>query len=394
MLSFLLGSSCFLAPRAPLLQRPRAADVRMDEYQTISVGDSLPSVDVELATADQNVGKVVSIASVLGPGRSILLGMPGAFTPTCNDEHMPGFYKNAKAFADSGVSSISVVTYNDRWTNDRWQQEIQQCNADSAPDGQIWRGVPVQMVSDPRGDLLEALGMIGYLGRDLGIRSKRFALVVEDGAVRHVAVDEGSELLEDTSAEVLLGVVKERAMLAAAEAEQATAAELYRMSTQVAAAYLSSEAVQAVLKRAGVEDAVVAEACALVEAVAAKELALQMAVQAVAAELTVMSPAEALTYLASAQTRKGLLDAGLEEDELAASLAIVKQACPAGGSTQSQAPSASPGSSSNTNLIIGVVVGAAAVGLAVATQMGVVTLPVDVSAADVSAVVDSASSSL
>lgn len=386
MLTMAVASSCFLAPRAPLLySRPRADTVQMGEYETITVGDSLPSVDVELSTADQNIGRVVSISDILGPGRSILLGMPGAFTPTCQDKHLPSFYENAKKFADLGVSSINVVTYNDRWVNDRWQQDVQSCTNSFAPDGQLWRGVPVQMISDPRGDLLEGIGMIAYLGRDLGIRSKRFALVLEDGVAKHVAVDEGSELLEDTSADKLLVICEERLAMAAAEAELAASAELSFMDLEEALAYLSSATTQAMLKRAGVDDAVVTEALTMVEAAASAVLARRMAVQAVAAELTVLGAAEAFAFLSSA--RKGLVDAGVEEGEIAASLAIIEQAIPAGAAVQ--APSASVDSSStNTNLIIGGVVGAAAVGLAIASQMGVIGLPAE----DLSAGMDSASS--
>jgi len=63
---------------------------------------------------------------------------------------------------------------------------------------------PVVMLSDARGDLAESLGLIGYLGRALGVRSKRFALVVKDGVVQYKGVDEGSEIMETTSAEEVL----------------------------------------------------------------------------------------------------------------------------------------------------------------------------------------------
>ena len=67
---------------------------------------------------------------------------------------------------------------------------------------------PVVMLSDARGDLSEALGLIGYLGRALGVRSKRFALVLENGIVKYKAVDEGTDNLTDTSAEAVLKFVE------------------------------------------------------------------------------------------------------------------------------------------------------------------------------------------
>ena len=72
------------------------------------------------------------------------------------------------------------------------------------PEGQA----PVVMLSDARGDLAESLGLIGYLGRALGVRSKRFALVVDDGVVKYKAVDEGSDALENTSAEAVIKYLK------------------------------------------------------------------------------------------------------------------------------------------------------------------------------------------
>ena len=68
---------------------------------------------------------------------------------------------------------------------------------------------PVVMVSDARGDLAESLGLIAYLGKALGVRSKRFALVVEDGFVKYKAVDQGSDALENTSAERVLEFIED-----------------------------------------------------------------------------------------------------------------------------------------------------------------------------------------
>jgi len=89
---------------------------------------------------------------------------------------------------------------NDRFVNARWQADMEECTGVS--DG------VVKLLSDPRGDLAEGLGLIAYLGRALGVRTKRFALVVEDGQIKHVAVDEGSDLLDTTSAETILEVLK------------------------------------------------------------------------------------------------------------------------------------------------------------------------------------------
>jgi len=123
----------------------------------------------------------------------------------------------------------------------------------------------VQMIADPRGDLLEEMGMIAYLGQSLGIRSKRFALVLRNGVIQHVAIDEGSEALVHTSAEALLDVIgaieKERRRI---QAECVASAELYKMSAAEAQAYLASAETQAALIAEGVPEETITESLAIV----------------------------------------------------------------------------------------------------------------------------------
>ena len=168
-------------------------------YPRWQVGQQIPDVEVELATVD---GGFASVKSVLGSGKSILLGMPGAYTPTCNDVHLPGYYRAAAEMRSLGVDNIALVTTNDRFVNAKWQEDMEACMG--VPQGEG----PVLMLSDARGDLAESLGLIGYLGRALGVRSKRFALLVENGVVKYKAVDEGSERLETTSAEEMLNYLR------------------------------------------------------------------------------------------------------------------------------------------------------------------------------------------
>ena len=89
---------------------------------------------------------------------------------------------------------------NDRFVNARWQADMEECMGTD--------GTYVKLLSDPRGDLAEGLGLIAYLGKALGVRTKRFALVIEGNQIKHVAVDEGSDLLDTTSAESIIDVLK------------------------------------------------------------------------------------------------------------------------------------------------------------------------------------------
>jgi len=196
-----------LASATPLA-RPRTAGGLMafTVDNPIAVGDKLPDAEVEVVNevamrGAGDIGTTASLASVLGNGKAVLLGMPGAFTPTCNDVHLPGFYQKAADFQRAGVSCIALVTTNDRFVNAEWQRSMELCQG--VPEGQS----PIVMLSDARGDLAESLGLIGYLGRAMGVRSKRFALVVEDGVVVYKAVDEGAETMTSTSADAVYDFV-------------------------------------------------------------------------------------------------------------------------------------------------------------------------------------------
>ena len=123
-LSLLLGCAALtpaLRPQAPFLSSARAAvqrsaaPVAYSVENPINVGDPLPDVEVEVmnnydSTPAGARGETKRISDVLGSGKAILLGMPGAYTPTCNDVHLPGYYKAADTFKSMGVSTIALVT--------------------------------------------------------------------------------------------------------------------------------------------------------------------------------------------------------------------------------------------------------------------------------------------
>lgn len=118
-MAVLLAASCLsFVPVAPLsMVRRRATQTPVGVSMLIAVGDTLPEVEVEVANGNPQeglAGELRPIAEVLGDELSILLGMPGAFTPTCNDKHLPGYYKAASAFSALGVTSINCLTINDK----------------------------------------------------------------------------------------------------------------------------------------------------------------------------------------------------------------------------------------------------------------------------------------
>jgi len=268
------------------------------------------------------------ITDVLGKGLSSLLGMPGAFTPTCNDKHLPGYYNSASAFAGLGVDSINCLTINDKWVNVAWQAQVAACALGEEGASEPTED-PIQMIADPRGDLLEKIGMIGYLGRELGVRSKRFALLVEDGVVCHVAVDEGSIALRNTSAEALLALdfFAERRVRMAAAAEAFVAGELSLMTSAVdAEAYLSDDATRQKLLAAFVDETTITQSLAVVTKAAEAERTRAFAEAAVAAELWTKSAPEAYKYLCSSAVLGRLRTAGVSPKVVDASLAAMYEA--------------------------------------------------------------------
>ena len=135
------------------LRSHRDHAVRMMD-SAIAIGTPLPDVDVEIVPNDpeeRGAAARVNIKDALGDGKTILLGMPGAFTPTCNDRHLPGYYTSADKLKSLGVSKVAVVTMNDRFVNAKWQADMEECTGASGSS-------PVMLLSDPRGDLAESLG--------------------------------------------------------------------------------------------------------------------------------------------------------------------------------------------------------------------------------------------
>jgi peroxiredoxin len=122
--------------------------------------------------------------------------MPGAFTPTCSKEHLPGYVKSANKFADLGIDKITVVTTNDRYVNEEW----------STQQGLFEKG-GITIVCDGDGDLVKSMGLADDMGFGVGTRSKRFAMVTEDGKVVTLVTDEGLDDCSATSAANLLQIL-------------------------------------------------------------------------------------------------------------------------------------------------------------------------------------------
>jgi peroxiredoxin len=122
----------------------------------------------------------------------VLFSVPGAFTPTCNAKHLPGFVQNADAFQKKGVDTVACMAVNDVFVMGAWGKAG---NADGK----------VVMLADGNGDFTKAVGLELDGSRfGMGLRSQRYALVAEDGVVKHLAVEEPAKF-EVSKAETILG---------------------------------------------------------------------------------------------------------------------------------------------------------------------------------------------
>ena len=159
---------------------------------TINVGDKIPTVDLSIMTADGPEG--ISTDDIFGGKKVAIFGLPGAFTPTCSAKHLPGFIANASAFKDKGVDSIACVSVNDAFVMGAWGQ---QQNVGDA----------VMMLADGNAEFADALGLsFDGSGFGMGKRAQRFAMVVNDGVVESLHVEQPGAFDVSSAEAVLQGL--------------------------------------------------------------------------------------------------------------------------------------------------------------------------------------------
>ena len=147
---------------------------------TIEVGGNLPSGSFAIMTAD-GPGSL-STDELLKGKRVVLFSVPGAFTPTCSGEHLPGFLVNAQQIKAKGVDTIACLAVNDVFVMDAWGKSKNVADK-------------VVMLADGNGDYTKVLGLtLDATGFGMGLRGQRFSLIADDGVVTHLNVDEGGAL--------------------------------------------------------------------------------------------------------------------------------------------------------------------------------------------------------
>ena len=159
---------------------------------TIQVGDHLPQATFRVNGPDGPIAKTTD--DVFKGRRMVLIGVPGAFTPSCHRNHLPGFVQHRDAILARGVDAIAVTSVNDVFVLDAWAKA-------SGAEG-------LEFLADGNADFARAIGLeMDGTGFGLGIRSKRYAMLVEDGAVRILNVEEMPTKTEASGAEALLKVI-------------------------------------------------------------------------------------------------------------------------------------------------------------------------------------------
>jgi peroxiredoxin len=156
----------------------------------IKVGDRLPSATFMTMTADGP--KPQTTDDIFKGKKVVLFAVPGAFTPTCHKNHLPGFLTNADAIKGKGIDTIAVTGVNDVFVMDAWKKN-------TAAEGKI------EFLADGSAAFAKAIGLSVDLGeRGLGTRSQRYAMVVEDGVVKTLNVEEAPGKADVSGAENLL----------------------------------------------------------------------------------------------------------------------------------------------------------------------------------------------
>ncbi|ODA67242.1 putative peroxiredoxin [Methyloligella halotolerans] len=160
---------------------------------TIAVGDRLPDATFMMIGTQGPEKK--SSSEIFGGKKVVLFAVPGAFTPTCHLQHLPGFIENAEAMKAKGADTVACVSVNDPFVMDAWS------------DVAGARG-KVTLLADSDASFTKAIGMdFDASGAGLGTRSKRYAMLVEDGVVKVLNVEGNpSEHVESTAEKLLEGM--------------------------------------------------------------------------------------------------------------------------------------------------------------------------------------------
>ena len=159
----------------------------------LKVNNQIP--DVKIFHLVDGEPKEQNVSEVLGSKKIILFGLPGAFTATCSKFHLPGYVKNAQQILDKGIDKIFCLAVNDPYVMNAWGEAN---NIDNK----------IKMLSDPYLLFTKAIGAeVDRNAKGMGIRSNRYAMVIENLKILNVQVEKETKLCGLSSAEAILDIL-------------------------------------------------------------------------------------------------------------------------------------------------------------------------------------------
>ena len=163
---------------------------------TIKVGDKLPEGTLSEFIETEQLGCTVGpnnfqVGQLAKGKRVVIFGVPGAFTPTCSAKHLPGYVAHCHDLQQKGVDELWCISVNDPFVMGAWGREQKSVGK-------------VRMMGDGSGTFTKALGLeLDLIARGMGVRSQRYSMLVEDGVVKSLHVEQGGKF-EVSNAETML----------------------------------------------------------------------------------------------------------------------------------------------------------------------------------------------
>ena len=154
----------------------------------IKTGDRIPNATLKIM--GKQGPENISTADIFDGKKVVLFAVPGAFTPGCSVTHLPGFVVNADKIKAKGVDTIACVAVNDAFVMDAW--------------GKAQNAEELLMLADGNAEFTGALGLeLDASGFGMGKRSRRYAMIVDDGVVKHLAVEPAGGIDESSAEKVM-----------------------------------------------------------------------------------------------------------------------------------------------------------------------------------------------
>ena len=159
----------------------------------LNIKDQIPGIEIFHLVDGQP--KIINIREILGKGKIILFGLPGAFTSTCSKIHLPGYVSNADKVKSKGIENIFCISVNDPYVMNAWGE------ANNA-------GNKITMLSDPYLSFTKAIGAeVDRNSKGMGIRSNRYAMVIENLEILNIQVEKETKHCGLSSAESVLDLL-------------------------------------------------------------------------------------------------------------------------------------------------------------------------------------------